>query len=1005
MQHVSGGMLQELQQQGESEAEGQGGRPGAEAGGGGGVSSLPSPETGQTSFLFAGTGRSPPSQSTPPFFVASPGESPQAVFGRRRSGSGSLSEETVAIERSRSGSPASPASPWSSTSEALSPQLIGKRAEADASFLTQTPDPVDTYKSSRLASTTAHLRSLIDNLPTPVPLPATHISSPRESPPQSIRSKHSNKSIGSIPSISDGSSESSYAFGLRRRKPDLRLLKKRSKPSQHLIQKPSILKLPKDERRSPSFYKPKVIEDTGVVESTTKDIAPPPPPPSEKPMPLTLPELLRTEPGIKPIRKVKTLEIPVQRPDLLRDSSSKDSKSRPNLQLCLSAKGIKPGSQQRQLRFDSPPNLDTRSHEPLPTQSPIMPVKPTRLPMPSKASVVLPQQNLQSVPKRHYHDVTPPEDEPSVSGKSAFRHGDSYFHTFGADTMFNKEFVPPPPTPQAVEERKQKPEQLISSPDFRNQRDSDLPLPSLQQPDIAEPPARSPKKRNSSAFSNIFRLSAFKDINVFESPSRRKVRTASSPTPRKPSATTPTITPAATPGIMVSSPVDSNSTQRRPSIVPELTMSSYFSRPLIVRGDSQASLSPISPSLSPGAVPMTPRELFPRTAWEPVRRRRAQNRSSSEALSPLGTPRTRQRRYRESTLEDAHDVDDEASSVFAPSSAGSRSVRFNTGSSYGKSGSVLPSPGADEAFPGVRGVEDKPQEPSLRKKPSIWKGLAQGLRQYRSSATLEGDQSRESAIAAVARRSTLSLKASFSRVNLRTSISAINVRNGKLAKKSWIGHELREKSDDDNEPHPGGPEQAKPTEKPTRRITAADLEVTDFVQTPFSQRYYDTKRATQQAIRAFVDDTLEEDDDEDDDEVVLGFENDVPDHLPNSPLCPLHPKHKSRGKAICPLHGRYKKRKAPAVTDTAARSGNKMEIVFDTQEFGERSAKVRTASMGTDGAGNSSPEQLVVPIRKKRVSSRRKSKSRDSEPRGRKFERGECAWEARRRRAGKRRFR
>ncbi|KAF7195163.1 hypothetical protein HII31_03369, partial [Pseudocercospora fuligena] len=932
-----------------------------------------------------------------------------AIFGRRRSGGGSLSEETVAIQRSGSGSPASPASPWSSTSEAVSPQLIGKRAEADANLLMQTPDSVDTYKSSRLASTTAHLRSLIANLPTPVPLPLPRASPPRESPPESVRSRHSNQSISSITSISDGSSESSYAFGLRRRKPDLRLLKKKSKPSQHLIQKPSILKLPNDGRRSPSFYKPKVIEDTGVVESTTKDIAPPPPP--EKPMPLTLPELLRTEPDIKPIRKVQTLKLPVQRPGLLRNSS-KDSKSQPNLQRCTSAKDIKPGPQQRQLRFGSPQILETRSHEPLLTQSPIVPVKPAPLIMPRKASVILHQQNRQSAPKRHYHDVTPPEDEPSVSGKSPFRHGDSYFHTFGADTMYNKEFVPAR-SPQAIEERKQKSEQLISSPDLRSQADSGIPLLSLQQPDIAEPPIRKPKKRNSSAFFNIFRLSAFKDVNVFESPSRRKASNTSSPTPRKTSAATPVMTPAATPGIMVSSPVNSNSTQRRPSIVPELTMPSYFARPSTSQGDSQMSLAPMSPALSPGAVPVTPGELV-RATPEPMHKSRAQDRSSSEALSPLGTPRIRHRRHRESTLENAPEVDDEGSYISAPAtpltgsrtpSAGSRSVRVNEGSSYGKSGPVQPSPspGAEEASSRMHDAEHEPHKPSLRKKPSIGQALAQSLRQYRSSATLEADPNRESAIAAVARRSTLSLKASFSRINLRTSISTINVRNGKLAKKSSIGCELREKPEDDNEPQSKGAEEPKPTEQPIRRITAADLEVTDFVQTPFSQRYYDTKRATQQAIRAFIDDTLEEDDDEDDNEVVLGFENDVPDHLPNSPLCPLHPKHKSGGKAICPLHGRYKKSKAPIATDHASKSAHKVEIVFDTRELSELSAKARTASMGTDGAGNSESE-LPAPIRK-RVSWQRKSKSRDSEPRGRQRERGECAWDTRRRRAGKRRFR
>ncbi|KAF9637043.1 hypothetical protein BFW01_g7939 [Lasiodiplodia theobromae] len=36
------------------------------------------------------------------------------------------------------------------------------------------------------------------------------------------------------------------------------------------------------------------------------------------------------------------------------------------------------------------------------------------------------------------------------------------------------------------------------------------------------------------------------------------------------------------------------------------------------------------------------------------------------------------------------------------------------------------------------------------------------------------------------------------------------------------------------------------------------------------------------------------------------FAWDVPEHLPGSPLCPLHPKHKGGGKGICVYHGRKK---------------------------------------------------------------------------------------------------
>ncbi|KAF2774375.1 hypothetical protein EJ03DRAFT_322962 [Teratosphaeria nubilosa] len=81
-------------------------------------------------------------------------------------------------------------------------------------------------------------------------------------------------------------------------------------------------------------------------------------------------------------------------------------------------------------------------------------------------------------------------------------------------------------------------------------------------------------------------------------------------------------------------------------------------------------------------------------------------------------------------------------------------------------------------------------------------------------------------------------------------------------------------------------------------------EVTDFWQTPYSTRYNDAKKTEMNAIRHMVDEALDDDEMMD---VRLGFELNVPDHLPNSPLCPLDPRHKSGGKALCPLHGRKRK--------------------------------------------------------------------------------------------------
>ena len=40
---------------------------------------------------------------------------------------------------------------------------------------------------------------------------------------------------------------------------------------------------------------------------------------------------------------------------------------------------------------------------------------------------------------------------------------------------------------------------------------------------------------------------------------------------------------------------------------------------------------------------------------------------------------------------------------------------------------------------------------------------------------------------------------------------------------------------------------------------------------------------------------------------TMNFEINVPEHLPSSPLCPKHPKHKSEGKGICVYHGRNRR--------------------------------------------------------------------------------------------------
>ena len=49
-------------------------------------------------------------------------------------------------------------------------------------------------------------------------------------------------------------------------------------------------------------------------------------------------------------------------------------------------------------------------------------------------------------------------------------------------------------------------------------------------------------------------------------------------------------------------------------------------------------------------------------------------------------------------------------------------------------------------------------------------------------------------------------------------------------------------------------------------------------------------------------------------DLMTNFELNVPDHLPGSPLCPKHPKHKSGGRGICVYHGRNRELELNAET-------------------------------------------------------------------------------------------
>jgi hypothetical protein len=117
------------------------------------------------------------------------------------------------------------------------------------------------------------------------------------------------------------------------------------------------------------------------------------------------------------------------------------------------------------------------------------------------------------------------------------------------------------------------------------------------------------------------------------------------------------------------------------------------------------------------------------------------------------------------------------------------------------------------------------------------------------------------------------------------------------------------------------------------------LAVTGFQQTPYSQRYGDARRAKMSQVRSYMEEALKEDDD--DEGSGFPFVFNVPDHLPNSPLCPLSPKHQSGGKAICPVHGRKRATFGQSQTKPGKVQKHGPTIVFES---------------GQNGGGMSTPE-------------------------------------------------
>ncbi|EME44176.1 hypothetical protein DOTSEDRAFT_172257 [Dothistroma septosporum NZE10] len=941
MQRVPTLLLEELQQQGAAEAqeEDRGARDSSE--GGGRMASRTSSQGSETSFSFPSASFSPP-PPTPTSLLGQSARVPKRPTlqipgcpGRRadRIEPSIEQQQATTFTRPRSGSqaPGPPSRPCAPS--ALPPQLLGGYTGSDANLLIARSDSMKDYKSGQQEAMKAQMHALLASSTSPIRVPSlpSFGMKRQESVLITPASEISHYSYTELPSSSsEESTASSFAYYLRRQEPDTRLLKKKSMPFQHLIKKPSMLKPIPGASRSPSSCKPKVVDDTGFVESTTAGIQPPSPP--DKPFALTLTKSMRVDSNrsFKPLRKAQTLKLqPMGKPSLI-SLQVPSSTSRTTLALSRSASSLQRQAPAfRYLRFQSPQIVDFSHSDSAMSIASLTALKER----PRKRSLALREPPLH---KPRFRAVTPLKLVPGTPGKQSFRHDDSYFPILGIDAMPAGEFVPPrSPALTTPDERKtgalqlQEPESEVI---FK--RDRGL----IKRVTLSSPvrgSVASTKPRKQSRMFSVFRKTHLND-NVFQD---RTEELDTSPGSLPPPLMTPP-TPA-TPGIKIHSPAESGGVKRRmSSIVPDLAAPSYFAWP-----KARCNQSDSSTSRSPGASPMSTMadDDLP-TLPHFGGRTRGHNRSSSEQLSPKSTSRARSksRRRQMSVNRGAQLVQQplrssESSHITAPSTAEPRSAEVigpaGRGAASQSYDAIISPPAVDTSD--VAAVVR--QNAAVKKKASVFRGFFLDLRKMSSADKISLHED-VPITHADRRRFAMIPKVSLPALKLRASTATFSPRrfrrNGGRQRQAARGEADGGDANDNSsvegaeippgQPAPKTAADEQPHESPEPlQFTAADLVVTKFETTSFSQRYHDARKAEIQLIRSVIEDTLDEDDEEDDD-IVLGFEQNVPDHFPSSPLCPLHPKHKSGGKAICPQHRRYRKSNAARVAKVGPARSNRV---------------------------------------------------------------------------------
>ena len=718
---------------------------------------------------------------------------------------------------------------------------------------------------------------------------------------------------------------------LRHNEPDYRLLKKKSQPGEHLIQRsPPSHSKPSPPRRTPSFYAPKVVEDSSILPLTLQQSSHSlaavekasitfQPTVSE----LTLPKARDSSPR-RPVKRAPTWTAetdtrsptppiaPIKatpptvskRPRLISIPKLPDL-PKPALEPIVLPQSLQVAASVQQLHIESIP--PARS-SPSPSRSQSRERDRGRPRIRSSSQRHSNRSKPEESKARHYHDVTPPNVDPSPPGHALFRHNDHYFRTFLPETMYMNVFTPtliPPsqdyfrPIPSSVSTEHMPLALRPTSPD-KSPPPSPIVLDLFQSSAVTStPPSTSSRSAIRPSLGQRKRGSLLKTL-------RRSA-------PATVTFDTPSI--GVTHASLVSTPlgehfVGSPLTKRRNIDVSsgssEASSPGYFARPRLKQQSSEASSSLLSPT-----------DVGDHGARRP---QLGHSKSSSEHLSPLTLPKPKSRLRHSATLEDIQDADVSTVVPKLYNAELDAELRFaseklnkavNTQEHEGasvkeqKSLSWLPSE--------MTRVSTPPEEPHL---PSTTKSgkrspdrstfgklngkMRTAIKQLATGRLTGPSVFKKTGVGPpthvpVKRSRSITPKLSVSTLLHKASLPQINKLKKKPSETTLI---------------PSQPDQL--SSRPS-----FDLTVTDFEQTPFVQRYGNTLRAEHNRIRNLVDATL--DDDHNDEELVqLGFEFDVPDHLPNSPLCPLSSQHRSGGKGICPLHGRRKL--APSSPSTSSAS-------------------------------------------------------------------------------------